>query len=58
MVHGNSVFIREEAKLDRKHLPVYIFNAKITPFNFANFPEHTAYIPTGCKNLLAHVIMM
>ena len=42
MVHGNVVFIREEAKLARNtHL--YTFSKRnFTSFNFVNFPEHKA----------------
>ncbi len=45
MVHGNAVFIREEAKISQKHSPVYIFNAKLhffqLSFNSVNFPGVT-----------------
>ena len=57
MVHGNAVFIREEAKLARNtHL--YTFSTRnFTSFNSVNFPEHKSNYTAGCKKLFAHVTL-
>ena len=58
MVHGNAVFIREEAKLARNTHRYAFSTQNFTSFNSVNFPEHKAnYTITGCKKLFAHVIM-
>ncbi len=58
MIHGNAVFIREEAKLAR-NTHCYAFSARnFTSFNSVNFPEHKSNYTADCKKLIAHVIMM
>ncbi len=65
MVHGNAVFIREEAKLAR-NTHWYTFSMlNFTTFNIVNFPsfnsvnfaEHKANYIAGSKKLFAHMIM-
>ncbi len=56
MVHGNAVFIREEAKQAR-NTHWYTFSKRnFTSLNFVNFSEHKANYTTGCKKFFAHVI--
>ena len=57
MVHGNTVFIREEAKLARDTHQYAFSTRNFTSFNSVNFPEHKSNYTTGCKKLFAHVIM-
>ncbi len=58
MVHGNTIFIREEAQLARNTHLVYAFSTQnFTSFNSINFPEHKSNYTAGCKKLFAHVIM-
>ena len=58
MVHGNAVFIREEAKLAR-NTHWYAFSMpNFTSFNSVNLPEHKSNYTASCKKLFAHVIMM
>ena len=57
MVHGNTVFIREQAKLAR-NTNWYTFSMRnFTSFNSVYFLEHKANYTTGCKKLFAHMIM-
>ncbi len=59
MVHGNAVFIREEAKLARNTHRSAFSTRNFTSFNSVNFPEHKSnYCTAGCKKLFAHVNMM
>ncbi len=54
MVHGNAVFIREEAKLARN---THRYAFSMPNFNSVNFPEHKLNHTASCKKLFAHVIM-
>ncbi len=57
MVHGNAVFIREEAKLAR-NTHQYTFSMRnFYSFNSVNFPEYKMNYTADCKKLFAHVIM-
>ncbi len=57
MVHGSTVFIREEAKLAR-NTHRYTFSMRnFTSFNSINIPEHEANYAAGCKKLFARVII-
>ena len=57
IVHGNAVFIREEAKQARNTHRYTFSTRNFTSFNSVNFPEHKANYTAGCKKLFAHVIM-
>ena len=49
IVHGNAVFIREEAKLARNTHPYTFSTGNSISFNSVNFPEHNANYTAGCK---------
>ncbi len=51
-VHGNAVFMREEAKIAR-NIHLYAFSKRnFTSYNSINFPEHKANYTAGYRNYL------
>ncbi len=56
MVHRNTVFIREEAKLAR-NTSHFQRETSLPSTPSVNFPEYKANYTTGCKKVFAPVIM-
>ena len=57
MVNGNAVFVREKQNRPETLTYIHFQSGNFTSFNSTNFPEHKADYTTGCKKLLAHIMI-